>query len=249
MIHIDPALALAGVVVGFMVGLTGMGGGALSTPILILFFGIKPAVAVGTDLVASVVMKVFGSAVHVRHRTIRWDLVKWLCIGSVPGALAAAFVLWRLGPAASDSVVMRAVGVALIAAAVSSLARFVFRHDGARTAPPAVIVVVGLVAGFMVGLTSVGSGSLVVASLVFLVPGLNSRELVGTDLVQGLILVSVAAAAHVSLGSFSLATLSSLLVGAIPAVLVGAHFSARAPDKLVRPALAIVLFSTGLKLL
>lgn len=248
--HFDPALAAAGLVVGFMVGLTGMGGGALSTPILILFFGVRPSIAVGSDLIASVVMKIFGSGVHVRSRTVRWDLVKLLCMGGIPGALLAAALLFHLGAGAADAIVMRAVGVALIAAAVSILVRVV-RPDWrpSRSAPPAVIVGVGAVAGFMVGLTSVGSGSLVVASLVFLVPGLTSAELVGTDLVQGLVLVSVAAASHTGLGTFSLPTVAGLLVGAIPGVLAGARLSARSPDRVIRPALAVVLLSTGLKLL
>lgn len=251
--HISLELAGAGLVVGFLVGLTGMGGGALSTPILIMLFGVKPSVAVGTDLIASVVMKVFGGAVHLRHRTVHWDLVGWLCIGSIPAALAAAGVLWRLGPNGSDGFILRAVGVALIAAAGATLVRLVRPlpkpAEPRATRRPAVVVAVGAVAGFMVGLTSVGSGSLVIASLIFLAPGLSSSELVGTDLVQGLILVSVAAAAHVGLGAFSFTTVLGLLVGAIPGVLVGAHLSARTSDRLLRPALALVLLSTGLKLL
>jgi uncharacterized protein len=250
LLHINYQLAGAGLVIGFLVGLTGMGGGALSTPILILFFRVQPAIAVGSDLIASVVMKVFGAGVHLRQRTVRWELVRWLCMGSIPGALAAAALLLVIGPHSADGLLLKAIGISLIAAAVSTAVRGFWRApDSPRPPRRGIVVAVGAVAGFMVGLTSVGSGSLVLACLVLLVPGISSSELVGTDLMQGLILVTVAATAHLSLGTVSWPTVGGLLLGAIPGVLAGAHLSAHSPDKALRPALALVLLSTGLKLL
>lgn len=249
----DPMLMVAGLITGAMVGLTGMGGGALMTPMLVLFFGVSPLTAVGSDLVVSLVMKPVGGAVHVRHGTVRWDIVAWLTAGSVAGAFGGAAVLGLAGGDHVGSLLRHAIGVALISTSVLMVARPLLRRhmsSDATVSPvrPALTLVVGLVGGILVGLTSVGSGSLIVVLLLLMYPALTSAELVGTDLVQAVPLVASAALGHFIFGDISFGLVGSLLLGAIPGVFVGAQLSARAPSKLVRPVLFLVLLSSGLKL-
>lgn len=251
---LDPAIALAGLAVGFTVGLTGMGGGALATPLLVLVFRIPVIAAVGSDLVASLLMKPFGGAVHWRHRTVRWDLVRWLMVTSVPSAFAGVLVVKALGHGV-EPVIERALGVALVAAAVSIVLRSRMerrRNTTERAEPPALrrlpTLAVGMVGGLVVGMTSVGSGSLIIVLLLLAYPTLRSADLVGTDLVQAVPLVASAALAHGLFGEVHLAVTLSLALGGIPGVLLGARLSARAPDRVVRPALCVVLLTSGLKL-
>jgi uncharacterized membrane protein YfcA len=251
---LDPAIALAGLVVGFSVGLTGMGGGALMTPILVLFFKIQPLAAVSSDLLASLVMKPVGGSVHLRRGTVRKDLVLWLCVGSVPAAFAGALILRALGGNA-DELLKRALGVALLAAAISIVVKAALqrRREAQGHAPPVVInrastVLVGAIGGLVVGITSVGSGSLIIVMLLLLYPGLRASELVGTDLIQAIPLVGAATLGHLLFGDVRLGLTASLLVGALPGVYVGARLSARADDRVVRPALFVLLLTSGLKL-
>ncbi len=262
----DPLLATAAFGIGIVVGLTGMGGGALMTPVLVLFFGIPPLTAVSSDLVASAVMKPVGSYVHLRRGTVNLGLVKWLCVGSVPGAFSGVLIAKALGGGEQVQHVIRiALGVALVLAAAGLIARAYIRlaeHarqlDG-RAAPlpmgppkvtlrPLPTVIVGVIGGLVVGLTSVGSGSLIIIALMMLYPALKANELVGTDLVQAVPLVTSAALGHVLFGDFKLDLTTSLLVGCIPGVWLGAHLSARAPGGIVRRALAFVLLASALKL-
>jgi uncharacterized protein len=265
--HIDPLLSLAAFGVGIVVGLTGMGGGALMTPVLVLFFNVLPLTAVSSDLVASAVMKPVGSIVHLRRGTVHLALVKWLCIGSIPGAFSGVLIARALGRGQQVQDVIRlALGVALLLAAfgltVRSYIRLVerARHRDGRAAPlpqgrpsvdvrPLPTVVLGALGGLVVGLTSVGSGSLIIIALMALYPRLKASELVGTDLVQAVPLVASAALGHILFGDFRLELTTSLLVGCVPGVWVGAHLSARAPGGLVRRALAFVLLASALKLL
>jgi uncharacterized protein len=265
--HIDPLLSLAAFGVGIVVGLTGMGGGALMTPVLVLFFNVLPLTAVSSDLVASAVMKPVGSIVHLRRGTVHLGLVKWLCIGSIPGAFCGVLIARALGRGQQVQDVIRiALGAALLLAAfgltVRSYVRLVerARHRDGRAAPlpqgrpsvevrPLPTVVLGAVGGLVVGLTSVGSGSLIIIALMALYPRLKASELVGTDLVQAVPLVASAALGHILFGDFRLGLTTSLLVGCIPGVWLGAHLSARAPGGLVRRALAFVLLASALKLL
>jgi uncharacterized protein len=202
----DWTLALGALVVGVVVGLTGMGGGALMTPMLVLFFGVSPLAAVSSDLVASAVMKPVGSLAHLRNGTVRTDLVRWLCLGSIPAAFAGVLVARSLGDSAGvDDLVQKALGVALIIAATGLFVRAYLRlaerarqPDGHRDADPAgpprielrpvPTVLVGGIGGLVVGMTSVGSGSLIIIALMGLYPTLRARELVGTDLVQAVLL-------------------------------------------------------------
>jgi uncharacterized protein len=256
-------ITLAGLLVGVVVGLTGMGGGALMTPVLVIFFGIQPLAAVSSDLVASLFMKPVGAAVHIRRRTVNWELVKWLVIGSVPFAFAGVFVLNWLGGADVQNTVKVALGYALLLAATGLVWRtYLNLRDHARkvagdlvptSAPvvhvrPVPTVIVGAVGGLIVGMTSVGSGSLIIIALLMLYPVLRANQLVGTDLVQAVPLVAAAALGHVLYGDFQLGLTVSLIVGAIPGVYVGARLSAQAPGGIVRRALAVVLVASGLKL-
>jgi uncharacterized protein len=264
---IDPLLALASLGIGIVVGLTGMGGGALMTPVLVLFFNVPPLTAVSSDLVASAVMKPVGSIVHLRRGTVHLGLVKWLCLGSIPGAFSGVLIARSLGQGEEvQSFIKVALGVALLVAAVGLIARAYIRlleharrRDG-RAAPlpegPPVVntrvvptVILGALGGMIVGLTSVGSGSLIIIALMALYPRITANELVGTDLVQAVPLVASAAVGHVLFGDFHMDLTTSLLLGCIPGVWIGAHLSSRAPGGLVRRALAFVLLASALKLL
>lgn len=259
--HIDGYVALAGLIVGFVVGLTGMGGGALMTPILVLLFKIEPLAAVSSDLVAAMVMKPVGAAVHARRRTVRWDLVRWLMLGSIPSAFAGVFVLRSFG---SSDVLQARIKIFLGATLLVASAAMLLKSwlDGRRTGRPLTAaelraslkikpvqtVLIGAVGGLMVGMTSVGSGSVIIIALLLLYPNLRGPQLVGTDLAQAIPLVVSAGLAHLLFGEFQLGLTSSVLIGSIPGVYIGAKLSARAPDGLIRAALVFVLLASGLKL-
>ena len=263
----DLPLTLAAFGIGIVVGLTGMGGGALMTPVLVLFFDVLPLTAVSSDLVASAVMKPVGSLVHLRRGTVHLGLVKWLCAGSVPAAFCGVLLARAFGEGTEvQEVIRRALAIALMVSAAGLMVRAYFRlveharvRDG-RAAPlpqgrprldvrPLPVVLVGILGGVVVGMTSVGSGSLIIIALMALYPSLKASELVGTDLVQAVPLVASAALGHILFGDFQLGLTTSLLIGSIPGVWVGAHLSARAPGGLVRRALAFVLLASALKLL
>lgn len=249
-------MALAGLGVGIVVGLTGMGGGALMTPILVLFFGIPPLAAVSSDLAASAVMKPFGGWVHARRGTVNWALVRWLCLGSVPSAFLGVLLMRALGDDESVQDVVRvALGVALLLAVAGLLIK---AYSGRKSAasdvtPPIVIrplptVLLGALGGLVVGMTSVGSGSLIIVILLALYPMLRPNDLVGTDLVQAIPLVAAAALGHAIFGDLKLDLAAAVLVGSVPGVLIGARLSSRAPAGVVRAALVIVLIASALKL-
>jgi uncharacterized membrane protein YfcA len=257
-VDIDLGIALAGLIVGFVVGLTGMGGGALMTPILVIGFGIEPLAAVSSDLVAAVVMKPIGGSIHFRRGTVHTGLVKWLMFGSVPGALAGSYAVSHLGNDVGDEIKV-ILGVVLLIAAAAMIVRsyIAMRRVGTLEGEAAERVpvrrvptlLVGFFGGLVVGMTSVGSGSLMIVALMLMYPMLSSRELVGTDLVQAVPLVIAAAVGHLIWGDFELDLTFSLLLGSVPGVILGAHISSRAPDAFIRPALALVLTFSALKLL
>jgi uncharacterized membrane protein YfcA len=257
-LDIDPLMALAGVIVGFTVGLTGMGGGALMTPILVLLFNVQPLAAVSSDLVASFVMKPIGAGVHLRRGTVNLRLVAWLVVGSVPSAFAGVLILDALGDGqALQDLIKRMLGAALLVAATTIVLKSLIaarRSDvaveaGEITIRPALTVMIGVLGGLVVGMTSVGSGSLMIVTLLLVYPGLRASQLVGTDLVQAIPLVGSAALGHLLFGDFKLGLTTSLLIGALPGVYLGARLSARAPDNVIRPALVVVLSASALKLL
>ncbi|MDT4921289.1 MAG: uncharacterized protein QOI15_2191 [Pseudonocardiales bacterium] len=263
----DWTLAAAALGIGIIVGLTGMGGGALMTPVLVLFFNVTPLAAVSSDLVSAAVMKPVGGFVHLRKGTVRLDLVKWLCIGSIPSAFCGVLIARALGDSDTvDAAIKKALGVALILAASGlffraylRLAERARRGDASRdpdpTGPPANItirrvptIIVGIVGGVVVGMTSVGSGSLMIVALMLLYPTLRASELVGTDLVQAVPLVMSAAIGHIFFGDLQLDVTGALLVGSIPGAYIGAQLSSRLPGALIRRALAFVLLASSLKL-
>ena len=265
--NFDWPLSAAAFGIGIVVGLTGMGGGALMTPVLVLFFDVLPLTAVSSDLVASAIMKPVGSVVHLRRGTVHLGLVKWLCLGSVPAAFTGVIIARSLGGGDSVQAVIRtALAIALLLSAAGLMVRAYIRlveharvRDG-RAAPlpqgrprvevrPFPTLMVGILGGIVVGMTSVGSGSLIIIALMALYPHLKASELVGTDLMQAVPLVMSAALGHVLFGDFQLGLTASLLVGCIPGVWLGAHLSARAPGGIVRRALAFVLLASALKLL
>lgn len=248
-------MALAGLGVGIVVGLTGMGGGALMTPILVLFFGINPVAAIGSDLVASAIMKPFGGAVHARRGTVNWPLVGWLCAGSVPSAFLGVLLLRAFGDDESlQHGVKIALGVALLLAVAGMLLKaWISRRAADGPAPkitvkPIPTLLVGVMGGLVVGLTSVGSGSLIIVALLALYPMLRANDLVGTDLVQAIPLVAAAALGHLLFGDMSWGIAGAVVLGSIPGVLIGSRISSRAPGGLVRSALIIVLLASSLKL-
>ncbi len=261
--HIDLTIALAGLIVGFVVGLTGMGGGALMTPMLVLLFGIQPLAAVSSDLVASLCMKPIGGAVHLRRGTVNKRLALWLIVGSVPCAFAGVLVLRGLGK--SDNVqnaVKTSLGIALLVAVAMMVVRALLDVRqrvllGDKTQPglsqikirivPTIII--GAVGGLVVGMTSVGSGSLIMVALLMLYPTLKANDLVGTDLVQAVPLVGAAALGHILFGDFSFGLTTSILIGSMPGVYIGARASAVAPNWIIRRAIAVVLLASALKLL
>jgi uncharacterized membrane protein YfcA len=257
-VDIDLGIALAGLIVGVVVGLTGMGGGALMTPILVIGFGIEPLAAVSSDLVAAVVMKPIGGGIHFRRGTVHTGLVRWLALGSVPGALIGSYVVSHLSGDVGDTVKI-ILGVVLLIAAGGMVVRgYLSRHraagvEGAEAmrvpVKRAATLTIGLLGGIIVGMTSVGSGSLMIVALMLLYPTLSSKELVGTDLVQAVPLVIAAALGHLLWGEFEFGLTTSLLIGSVPGVIIGAHISSRAPDAIIRPLLVLVLVLSALKLL
>jgi uncharacterized membrane protein YfcA len=261
-LDLDVWKAVAGAIVGFTVGLTGMGGGALMTPLLVLAFHVDPGTAVSSDLLASLVMKPVGATVHLRRGNIHWDLARWLIVGSVPAAFAGVFVLNALGSGEDLSDRIKTLlGWALVVAALSMVGRAVLsvraRRRGAEVATDrdlvtvkrVATVLVGVAGGFIVGMTSVGSGSLMMVMLLLLYPALSAKELVGTDLVQAIPLIASATLSHLVFGHVDAELTGTLLLGSIPGVYLGAHVSSKAPDAVIRPALVIVLLASSLKLL
>lgn len=259
---IDFALALGGLIAGIIVGLTGMGGAALVTPMLVLIFGINPATAVSSDVVASAIMKPFGSWVHIRNHTVHWGLVRWLCTGSIPGVLIGTWIFNSAlsGSDAGDTIKtwLGAVLVVAVAAMVAKtyIAKRVKAKHGQQEllgtkmpVKPIPTVILGASVGLIVGMTSVGSGSLIVTVLLLLYPLLRPSVLVGTDLVQAVPMLIAGAIAHAGFGVIDIAVVVSLLIGQIPGVIIGARMSTRYDGHLLRYLLIVILGATALKLL
>lgn len=263
----DPWLIAGAFAVGVVVGLTGMGGGALMTPMLVFFFNVPPLTAVSSDLAASVFMKPVGAAVHLRRGTVNLALVGWLCLGSVPAAFCGVLILRSFGSSAqAQEAIKFALGIAILFTAFMLLVRAYLRlverarsRDGLgeplpvnrpeRHVRPLPTLLLGVVGGLIVGMTSVGSGSLVIMGLMLLYPGLKASQLVGTDLVQAVPLVASAAIGHAIFGDLDLTISLPLIIGSIPGAYIGARLSARLPGGWIRRALAFVLLASGLKLI
>jgi uncharacterized protein len=254
--HLDAYIVLGSAVVGLLVGLTGAGGGALMTPMLILLFGVQPSAAISSDLVAAVLMRPVGAAVHLRKGTVNLRLVGWMVLGSVPAAFLGAYLLHLLGGSSAQGNVEIALGAALLVGAGAMVLRYVLdrRTGNQRRAAlgdvvprPLPTVCIGVVGGLIVGMTSVGSGSLMIVLLLFLYPTLSAGRLVGTDLTQAVPLTFAAALGALAFGHVEFAVTASIVVGSVPAVLVGSLLSAWAPDRFIRPVITVVIFVSGLK--
>ena len=255
--HIDPFIVLGSAVVGLLVGMTGAGGGALMTPMLILLFGVKPSAAISSDLVAAVLMRPVGAAVHLRRGTVNRGLVRWLVLGSVPMAFLGAYLLHLMGGAKSAQTnIERLLGAALLLGAFAMVLRYWLdgRKGQARLAhvhdiiaKPLPTLAIGMIGGLIVGMTSVGSGSLMIVLLLFLYPMIGAKQLVGTDLSQAVPLTLAAALGALVFGHVEFGVTASLILGSVPAVLVGSMLSSTVPDRYIRPAIAFVIFASGLK--
>jgi uncharacterized membrane protein YfcA len=249
--------ALAGLMVGFLVGLTGVGGGSLMTPILVLAFGVNPQAAVGTDLLYAAVTKMGGSAVHGWRQTVDWTIVRRLAAGSLPAACLTIAALSQIGKIgqSTEQIILLVLGVMLI---LTSLAVFFQRKlaliarrreplKGGHAVLPTVIL--GAVLGILVSISSVGAGAIGVTALLMLYPNLPMARLVGTDIAHAVPLVLVAGVGHWFIGDVNGLLLSNLLIGSIPGVIIGSLISSRARDGWLRVALAAVMFVSGAKLL
>jgi uncharacterized membrane protein YfcA len=274
----DYRISLVGLLIGFLVGLTGMGGGSLLAPIMILFFRIPPVWAVGTDIAYSTVTKAVGSIVHIRQKSVNFKVALWLACGSVPATVLSVSLVQYIHKHYGDAVnslIIHSIGFTLILVAVLLvlkpyiMQRLDKRRDESRKQAviqgkeiseartilwerryrPLVTALVGAFVGFLVGLTSVGSGTLIIVSLAFLYPRLTSRELVGTDVFQAFMLLASGAIAYLNAGTINWTIVGLLLIGSLPGVLLGSRLSKYIPDRFLRPILATVLAVSGFKLI
>lgn len=253
----DLAHAVAGFFVGIMVGLTGVGGGSLMTPVLVLIFHQNVKTAVGTDLLYAAITKIFGSGVHHARQTVDWRIFRLLATGSLPAAVATVATLSWLGQIGkhTEHVILMILGGMLLVTAVATLfqqrlIQFAGEHNDLKLRQAQVpTVILGAVIGVLVSISSVGAGAIGVTALLMLYPRLPVARLVGTDIVHAVPLVLVAGTGHWVIGDVNGPLLINLLVGSIPGVLIGAMLSTRASEKVLRPALAFVLTLSGLKLL
>jgi uncharacterized membrane protein YfcA len=254
---VDFLYTLSGFFIGALVGMTGVGGGALMTPILILLFGVPAAIAVGTDLIYAAVTKAGGALVHGIGGTIEWAVVARLAAGSVPTTVLTLFFLSRfdLGSGAVQHLLSFGLGVALLATAIALIFRpRLVSWYGARagelsaTATCALTVVTGAVLGILVSLTSVGAGALGVTALILLYPRLPTPRIVGSDIAHAVPLTLIAGTGHCFLASVDTGILGALLIGSIPGIVVGSQLATRCPDPALRFIIATALVIGGGKL-
>jgi uncharacterized membrane protein YfcA len=255
---VDPALIVFGLGVGVLVGTTGMGGGSLMTPLLILLFGVKPVVAVGTDLAYAALTKTLGGWRHLRKGTVHLGLSAWLAIGSIPGALTGVYVLDALrrayGDGFDDLLIVLIAGALLLTGLLVLARALILRSQEDRadlaldTRHKAAAIALGVSVGFVLGITSAGSGTLIAVGLI-LGFRLTPLRVVGTDVFHAAVLLWVAAAAHVVSGNVDFALAGTILLGSLPGVWIGTGLAARLPESGLRPALGIVLLASGLGLL
>ena len=274
----DYRMSLVGLLSGFLIGLTGMGGGAILVPLLILIFRVPPLWAVGTDLTYAAITKAVGSLIHMRQKHVHFRAVLWLACGSIPATLLSVWLAQslhqRMGNA-SNGMIVHVIGYTLLFVAVLLLAkprlmRWLERRNQQarkqqllageklldesqarwqRVYRPLITICVGAFVGFLVGLTSVGSGALIIVSLAFLFPRLSTKELVGTDVFQAFLLMAAGTLAYAAAGTIHWTLVGLLLLGSIPGVLIGSSLSKYVPDRLMQPLLVIVLIISAWKLI
>jgi uncharacterized membrane protein YfcA len=253
----DPAIIFFGLGVGVLVGMTGMGGGSLMTPLLILIFGIQPTTAIGTDIFYSAVTKTVGGWRHLRMKTVNMELVKWLALGSVPAAVSGVALVSvlqdQIGEDRLDSLVYAVLGGTLLMVGVITLTRALIlrnlveerdRFDVERRHKVAAVLI-GATTGFVIGITSAGSGT-VIAILLIAVYRLAPRKVVGTDVFHAAVLLWAAGIAHWIGGNVDFVLAANILLGSIPGVVIGAALSGKAPQGFIRTALGVVLVGSGI---
>jgi uncharacterized membrane protein YfcA len=255
----DPLIVVFGLGVGILVGLTGVGGGSLMTPLLILVAGVQPVTAVGTDLAYGAITKTVGGFKHLRQATVDMRLSTWMAVGSVPSAIGGVYALELLKDAYGDtfdSLLIGFVAAAVLFVGVTLLARALFMPNvGERERDTIELerrhkvaaVVIGAFIGFVLGVTSAGSGSLIAVALIMLFR-LTPRRVVGTDVFHAALLLWAAALAHVVAGNVDWALAGTILIGSVPGVWFGSHWSVRVPVSTLRTALGVVLVGAGLGL-
>ena len=274
----DYRISIVGLFIGFLVGLTGMGGGSLLAPIMILLFRIPPVWAVGTDIAYSTVTKALGSVVHIRQKNVNFKVALWLACGSVPATFLSVSLVQYIRKhygAVVNGIILHTLGFTLLLVAVLLVLKPLImrrleqkRVETQKQASlrgkvdltkqsnhwekryrPIVTALVGAFVGFLVGLTSVGSGTLIIVSMAFLFPRLTAKELVGTDIFQAFMLLAAGAVAYLSAGTINWPIVGMLLIGSLPGVFLGSKLSKFIPDRYMRPVLATVLVVSGLKLI
>jgi uncharacterized membrane protein YfcA len=278
---VDFRYSLVGLLIGVLVGLTGMGGSSLLTPILILIFHVPPVWAVGTDVTYSTITKAAGSLVHIRLKHVNFKVALWLACGSVPATLLSVTLVQYIRKhyaSLVNGLILHAIGLTLILVAVLLVVKpFLTRRlekrrlemqkqvalagesgEPASTPTtdywekryrPLVTALIGAFVGFLVGLTSVGSGTLIIVSLAFLFPRLTAKELVGTDIFQAFMLLAAGSIAYITGGTVNWSIAGLLLIGSLPGVLIGSRLSKYIPEPYMRPVLAVVLVISGWKLI
>ena len=253
----DFAYTISGFCVGLLVGLTGVGGGSLMTPLLVLLFGIHPTTAVGTDLMYAAITKSAGTAVHSLKGTIDWRVTGLLAAGSVPATAATFYLMWRLGVhgAGLSHLISLMLGIALVITSLSLffrgwLAAFAIRHASVRhpLRTATLTILTGAVLGGLVSLSSVGAGAIGVTVLLLLYPQLPTKRIVGSDIAHAVPLTLIAGLGHWALGSVDWHMLAALVLGSLPGIMLGSALSAKAPDKLLRHLLGVTLLMVGARL-
>lgn len=257
----EPLFSVSGFFVGMLVGVTGVGGGSLMTPLLVLLFGVHPATAVGTDLLYAAITKTAGTAVHGSNKTINWSIVGRLALGSVPAAIITLFLMSGIDRKSLGAVQFLTVALGWMLLLTAFL--LIFRNvilarvlAMAKDRPPIrpstialMTVILGVVLGALVTLTSVGAGALGVTALLILYPKLQIRDVVGSDIVHAVPLTLVGGFGYWLIGEIDWFLLISLLVGSVPGIIIGSHLAPRMPDKLIRPLLAVTLSLVAVKLI
>jgi uncharacterized membrane protein YfcA len=253
----NPLYAISGLLVGVLVGLTGVGGGSLMTPLLVLLFGFNPGTAVGTDLLYASATKAVGTVVHGANKTVDWKITGYMALGSIPAAAASVVFLYVLRAHGDNTskLISTVLGFALVLTAVTLLFRKqIFEFAASRSFAPGartttiLTVVLGAVLGVLITLSSVGAGAIGVTVLIFLYPKLPISRIVGSDIAHAVPLTLIAGAGHFALGTVNLPLLGSLLTGSIPGIIIGSQLTARIPERVLRPILAGTLLLVGGKL-
>ena len=254
---IHPLYSLSGLAVGLLVGFTGVGGGSLMSPLLVLVFGVHPSTAVGTDLLYAGLTKISGSAVHSLHGAVDWKIVRRLASGSAPAAALTLLALSYIGKgsATTQHVISTTLGFALLLTAVTLLARkwLIARYGqlmerASERKIGGLTVLLGAALGVLVTISSVGAGALGVTVLIILYPKLPAVKIVGSDIAHAVPLTLIAGAGHWWMGSVDFAMLFSLLIGSVPGIAIGSHYASRVPDRVLRPLMAGTLALVGGKL-